>query len=320
MHQALEGIKVVDVSQVAAVPMAARHLADFGADVVHIEHPLRGDSWRVFQSGIGTGTQGVPSEINYNWENFNRNKRSVTIDLSQEGGREIIYKIVEKADVFLTNLRMFEREEFKLQYDTLYQLNPRLIYGSLTGFGKRGPDTNAPSYDATAYFFRSGVAHLLSFKTEAPISFRPAIGDNIAAFGMAFGIMTALYVREITGVGQEVDLSLFNTGVYQFSFDIAGALVTGRDYDEWKRHSLEEEPNVLVMVYETKDSRMLLFTALQPDRYWSMFCRAIEREDLEHDPRFESYNPRAENHVTLYHILKEVFMSKTLEEWKVWTY
>ena len=107
---ALEGIKVIDVSQVAAVPMAARHLADFGADVIHVEHPLRGDSWRVFQAGQGTGTSGAPSSINYNWENFNRNKRSLTLDLSREGSQAVIYKMVTQADVFVTNLRPFERE------------------------------------------------------------------------------------------------------------------------------------------------------------------------------------------------------------------
>jgi len=119
MVLALQGIKVIDVSQVAAAPMAARHLADFGADVLHIENPTTGDSWRVYQAGQGTGSAGAPSDINYNWESYNRNKRSVTIDLAQEGGREIIYKLVEQADVFISNLRPFELERFKLEYDTL---------------------------------------------------------------------------------------------------------------------------------------------------------------------------------------------------------
>ena len=120
MALALEGIKVVDVSQVAAVPMAARHLADFGADVLHIENPATGDSWRVYQAGQGTGRAGVPSDINYNWENYNRNKRSVTVDLSQRGGQEIIYRFVEKADVFLTNLRPFELDRFNVNAASLF--------------------------------------------------------------------------------------------------------------------------------------------------------------------------------------------------------
>jgi len=345
MALALEGIKVLDVSQVAAVPMCARHLADFGADVIHIENPATGDSWRVFQAGVsGTGTgSGAPSEINYNWENFNRNKKSVTIDLSHEGGRDIVYRMVEKADVFVTNLRLWEREKFGLEYDTLSRLNPRLIYGSLTGWGKQGPDKNAPAYDSLAYWARAGLGYLYTVTGMSPAVDGGAFGDNVAALGLAFGIMTALYVRERTGVGQEVDTSLFHTGIYQISFFIAGALTTGLDLADWRvpaegeermkrREELltelaaaarpirdffrESAPNPLVLPYETKDDRWLLLSILQPDRYWAKVCQAIERADIEHDPRFESFEPRVENHVALLHILDETFRSKTLDEWK----
>ena len=316
MTFALEGIKVLDVSQVAAVPMAARHLADFGADVIHIEPPVTGDSFRVYQAGIGRGTGGVSSNINYNWENFNRNKRSLALDLSQEGGQEIIYKLLAKTDIFLTNLRLFEREKFSLEYDTLNRLNPRLIYGSLTGYGKNGPDRNAPAYDRIAYWARSGIPHRLSQPGMPPPDPSAAFGDNAAALALTYGVMMALYVRERTGVGQEVDLSLFHTGVYQISYDIAGALVTRQDCQEWKPRSKEDAPNPLSMLYETKDGRWLQITIIQPDRYWSRFCQVIERQDLEHDLRFKSFELRLKNHADLYHILEEVFLSKTLDEWK----
>ena len=345
MVLALEGIKVVDVSQVAAVPMAARHLADFGADVVHVENPTTGDSWRVFQAGVsGTGTgSGAPSEINYNWENFNRNKRSITIDLSREGGRGIVHKMIENADVFLTNLRLWEREKFGLEYDTLSGLNPRLIYASLTGWGKQGPDRNAPAYDSLAYWARAGLGYLYAVPGMSPAVDGGAFGDNVAALALAFGVMAALYVRERTGMGQEVDTSLFHTGIYQISFFIAGALATGLDLADWRIASQDEAtkkrreellaelaaatrpirnlfresaPNPLVLPYETKDGRWLLLSILQPDRYWSRVCQVIEREDLEHDPRFEAFQPRVENHAALLHILDEAFRSKTLEEWK----
>ena len=96
MNMALEGIKVVEVAQVAAMPMAGRHLADFGADVIHVEHPVAGDFWRVCQAGIGRGTEGVPSNINYGWKNFNRNKKSLTVDLSKKSGQEIIYQMLKR--------------------------------------------------------------------------------------------------------------------------------------------------------------------------------------------------------------------------------
>ncbi|MFC2021896.1 CaiB/BaiF CoA transferase family protein [Chloroflexota bacterium] len=335
MALALEGIKVVDVSQMAAVPMAARHLADFGADVIHVENPATGDFWRGYQAGQGSGTSGVPSEINYNWENYNRNKRSLTLDLSQEGGRNIIYKLLEKADVFVSNLRPFELERFKLEYETLSRLNPRLIYGSLTGYGRKGPDKDLPAYDTTAYWARSGIPYMLTMAGTPGPGSRPAFGDNVTALALALGVMMALFVRERTGIGQEVDMALFHAGLYQIGFDIAGTLATGVDYGDWREKPSPElvaeaqaatAPiaafyrstilNPLAMRYVTKDGRMIHFVALQADRYWSRFCRAIEREDLENDPRFNSFEARAENRAALYSILDETFLSKTLDEWK----
>jgi crotonobetainyl-CoA:carnitine CoA-transferase CaiB-like acyl-CoA transferase len=316
MASALEGIKVIDVSQVAAVPVAARHLADFGAEVIHVENPATGDFWRTYQAGQGRGTAGVPSDINYNWENFNRNKRSLTLDLSLEGGQKILYKMAETADVFLTNLRPFELERYHLEYATLSQKNPRLVYGSLTGFGKKGPERNAPAYDATAYWGRSGVPYMMSTMAWASPGFRPAFGDNVAGLALALGVMLALFARERTGLGQEIDLNLVHIGIYQIAFDIAGALVTGRDFAEWRIRSREEVPNPLALPYPTKDGRTISLVVLQPDRYWSRFCQAIRRTDLEHDPKFETYDARFQNRAELLHILDEVFLTRTLEEWK----
>ena len=341
MAHALEGIKVVDVSQVIAVPMAARHLADFGAEVIHVENPFTGDSWRSFQAGAPGGNAGVPSEVNYNWETFNRNKRSITLDLSQERGQKILCKLVEKADVFVTNLRLWERQKFGVDYDTLRQLNPKLIYGSLTGYGKNGPDRNAPAYDHTAAWYRAGIVHMLS--GVAGVGFRAGFVDTVAALALFAGVMTSLYVREKTGVGQEVDLSLFNIGIYQLSFDIAGALVTGMDFkdlvpeqllrdeellkrrdelmadaetaiDNLRKFFQQHAPNPLVLDYKTKDERIIHMNVLQPDRYWSRVCQAIGQPSLEHDPRFDSYESRVENHLDLYHILREFFESKTVDE------
>ena len=355
----LEDIKVIQTAQWAAGPMCGRLLADWGADVIFIEHPTKGDvirgirdrAFNVQQVMVG---RRISTNIDHGHQHANRNKRSVTLDLSQEAGREIVYKLLAEADVFVTNLRPFEMERFKLEYDTLSQLNPRLIYGSLTGFGKKGPDRNNPAYDVTAYWTRAGIPYVLSTTGMPGPGFRPAFGDNLAGVALAFGIMTALFVRERTGVGQEVDLSLLHAGIYQISFDIAGALATGLDFreemarrrEELRKEQGEEQdeervklrdklvaeaeaavaglsslmrgnmPNPLAIYYDTKDGRRILFQALQPDRYWSRFCRAIGREDLEHDPRFDSMMTRRENSAELTSILDEVFLSKTLDEWK----
>jgi crotonobetainyl-CoA:carnitine CoA-transferase CaiB-like acyl-CoA transferase len=335
MSSALDGIKVIDVSQVAAVPMAARHLADFGADVLHIENPVTGDSWRIYQAGQDTGRAGVPSEINYNWENFNRNKRSVTVNISQKGGQEVIYKFIKQADVFLTNLRPFELKRYNLEYENLNKLNPRLIYAALTGFGKKGPEKDAPAYDATAYWSRSGIPYMFTRPGMSQPGFRPAFGDNMAGMALAYGIMTSLYVREKTGKGQEVNVALFHAGLYQLGFDVAGALATGLDYPDWwdepppevvaaaeagfapaKAFYRSKAPNPLSGRYTTKDNRTITIVALQPDRYWGMFCRALGLDELEDDPRFNTIEGREENNAILYPILDEAFAGKTLDEWK----
>jgi len=346
ISMALEGIKVIDVSQVAAVPMCARHLADFGADVLHIENAATGDSWRNLQAGAGGGPAGIPSDLPYNWEAFNRNKRSVAIDLSREGGRKIIYRMVEKADVFLTNLRLIERNKFGLEYETLNTLNPRLIYGSVTGHGRHGPDKDMPAYDTTVFWARSGVSHLLTIPGMSGPNSRPAFGDNVAGLGLAFGVMAALFARDRLGVGQEIDTSLFFTGLYQLTFDVAAALATGRDEMEYRLEEAfegtEEEreqrdvliresrtaikrladfyrerlPNPMANTYETWDGKWIRFNALQADRYWAKFCKLIGREELEKDFRFATLEAREENRKELYHIFREAFLIRSLEEWR----
>ena len=175
---------------------------------------------------------------------------------------------------------------------------------------------------------------------------RPAFGDNVTALGLALGVVLALLVREKTGKGQEIDISLFSTGIYQLTFDFAAALATGQDPREWaltavlgqdeermrRREKLmdevqtaianlvdfyrEQSPNPMATIYQTKDGKQLRFNALNAERYWPKFCRLTGHEELMHDPRFESMEARSENRVALYHIFREAFESKTLAEWK----
>ena len=230
-------------------------------------------------------------------------------------------------------------------YETLSTLNPRLIYGSVTGHGMNGPDKDMPAYDTTVYWARSGINHLLTIPGMSGPNARPAFGDNVAGLGLAFGVMNALYARDRIGLGQEVDVSLFFTGLYQLTFDVAGALVTGRDETEYRLEAFEgteEErqqrdtlinesrsaikrladfyrerlPNPLANTYGTKDGKLIRFNALQADRYWSKFCKLIGREELEPDPRFATLEARQENRKELYHIFREAFLARTLEEWR----
>jgi crotonobetainyl-CoA:carnitine CoA-transferase CaiB-like acyl-CoA transferase len=331
----LDGIKVIDCSQVAAMPMAARHLADFGADVVHVENPAAGDSWRFYQAGQGPGNNGVNSDFNYNFENFNRNKRSMTLNLASEEGQKIMHNMVKQADIFLTNMRPFEIENFKIRYDVLSKINPRIVYASVTGYGKKGPDRDVPAYDVTAYWTRSGFSYMLSQRGLPAPGFRAAMGDNVAALALAYGVMMALYQREKIGIGQEIDVSLLHTGLYQLGFDVAGFLITGHDYKDER----EQAPQVLVdkvldaMVpvmafyrkdmmnplavgYLAKDGVRILLMMLTPDRYWPKFCRTIGVPELIDNPKFNTFNGRAQNRDELMAIFDKIFRTKTWDEWK----
>ncbi|MDD5189582.1 MAG: CoA transferase [Dehalococcoidales bacterium] len=346
MKMALEGIKVIDISQVIAVPVSARHLADFGADVIHVENPQTGDSWRGYLTGVG-GSSGVASDLDYNWENWNRNKRSLAVDLRTKKGQEIVHRLVAQADIVVTNLRLWEKEKYHVDYATLKKINPKIIYGTLTGFGVKGPDNNLPAYDQTAHWYRSGVAHMLTPAGIPAVGFRAGFGDSVAGMSLFAGVMTALYHRERTGIGQEVELSLFHTGIYQISYDVAGALVTGRDYKdpppvvppgfdpirhakwmelvakveaasaELSEFNKEGAPNPLASSYRTRDNRIIFLNMLQPERYWTKTCQYIlQKPELEQDPRFATQEKRFENHMPLYFLMRDALASRTLEQWK----
>ncbi len=335
MSAVLEGIKVVDLSQVAAAPMCARHLADFGADVLHVENPRTGDFWRIYLASMQEIDAAAPSDFDYIWEAYNRNKRSVTIDIAQEDGRSVLGKLLDEADVLVTNLRPFEVERYRLDYETLSRTNPRLVWAGITGYGREGPEKNTPSYDASALMARSGITHIMSPPGAAGPAFRPAFGDNVAALATAYGILLALFHREKTGRGQQVDASLLHTGLHLITFDIAGALTTGLDFSDWRSEPPAEavaavlEARVPIMnfhtararnpiagVFATSDQRAILLIALQPDRYWEKICRAVGREDLATDPRYATFEGRAEHCLALREQLAAVFLTKTLAEWQ----
>jgi len=334
MSMALDGIRVIDCSQVAAVPMAARILGDFGADVIHVENPTTGDYWRVFKDAMAEQGNACPSDFDYNWENYNRNKRSLTLDLTRETGRTIMHGMVKESDVFLSNLRGFELDRFQVDYQTLSEINPRIIWGNVNGYGKEGPDKDLPAYDATAYWARAGFPYIMSQPGIPVYGYRPAIGDNVVGMSLAFGVMQALYVREKTSVGQQIDVSLFHTGIYQNGFDISGALITGLDPADWREQPPQElvQQSMLAVaqimafygakanspltgMYMTKDGRALIFVILQPDRYWARFCRAVGREDLAQNPKYATIEGRAEDVAELRQIFTQIFMTKTYEEW-----
>ena len=322
MTPALDGIKVVDISQVAAVPMTARLMADYGAEVVHVEHPGRGD---LLRESLPLLTA-LESDFHYVWENYNHNKKSIAIDISRPDGQAIVHKLIAGADVLLSNLRPYQLTAFDLEYDRLSELNPGLIFGNLTGYGRVGDYRDDPAYDHIAYGARGGVVHRMSPPAGLPIFGVPAIGDNVASLALLSGIMMALFVRERTGLGQEVDVSLLGTAIFQISWELSGTLATGADLVEemTKEHpSIREKldnraeiANPLACSYRTSDGRWLILIAPNPERYWPKLCSAIEREDLKEDGRFLSKEALEENREEVFRLLEQIFKSKTLAHWK----
>lgn len=309
------GVRVVELAQFVFVPVTGALLADWGADVVKIEHPVTGDGYR------GLMTQGIGASagtVNVSWEMANRGKRSVGLDLKSAPGREILLRLVEQADVFLTNALPSSLERLALGVDDLRAVNPALIYARGHGFGVRGPEADRPAYDATAFWARGGLGDTITPQgLPEPIGQRGALGDRNGAVQLAFGIAAALFRRERTGEGSVVDVSLLSTAMWMLASDVMAALQgsyqPARLPEPGTRTML---PNPLVANFRCADDRFLTLCFLQPDRYWPELCRAIGQPELADDPRFVDFQSRAEHRGECLALLDEVFVSRTLDEWR----
>lgn len=306
---AFEGVRVVELAQWVFVPVAGALLADYGADVVRVEK-LDGDAYRgLATQGIGTDSGGVNLSVAL----ANRGKRSIAIDLQREEGLAVLHQLLESADVFLTNLRPGALSRLGLDAETLRSRYPRLVHARGHGFGVRGPDADQPGYDASAFFARGGLAHVLTPpQLEYPIGQRGAMGDRNGAMALAFGIAAALLKRARTGEGSIVDVSLLATAMWTLSSDVLAALQGGDPAAFGGRVMV----NPLVGAYRTKDGRHIQLVFLEADRYWDGFCRLIGRDDLADDPRFADLAARRDHAEACIADLDAEFAARTFEEWK----
>ncbi|MEU1980994.1 CoA transferase [Nocardia sp. NPDC019395] len=308
--EALDGVRVVELAQWVFVPVTGALLADWGADVVRVERP-DGDPYRnLATQGIGSDSSGVNLSVAL----ANRGKRSVSIDLHDEQGLELLDRLLETADVFLTNLRPGALRRLGLDAETLTRRYPRLVYASGHGFGARGPDADKPGYDSSAFWAQGGVAHILTPpEREHPISQRGAMGDRNGAMALAFGIATALVRQQRSGRGAVVDVSLLATAMWMLSSDVLSALAGGTPRAATGRGSAV---NPLVGAYRTKDGRHIQLVFLQADRYWAPFCRLLGRDDLIEDPRFVDMAARRNHLDACVAELDSEFGNRTFDEWK----
>lgn len=308
---AFEGIRVVELAQWVFVPVAGALLADWGADVIHVE-PLTGDPYRgLLTQGIGADGGGV----NLSTALANRSKRSLALDVRSEAGRDVLMQLLDTADVLLTNLRPGALERLGLDDAGVRERFPRLVFARGHGYGVRGPDADQAGYDASAFWARGSVGHLLTpADREFPISQRGALGDRNGGMALAFGIAAALLRRERTGAGSVVDVSLLATAMWTISSDVLAALGGRPPVPAPAGRPLG--PNPLVGVYRTKDDRHIQLVFLEADRYWDPFCRLVGREDLRDDPGFATLRDRAANAAACTAALDEVFAERTFAEWK----
>ena len=304
------GLKVLDCASFIAAPAAATVLSDFGADVVKIEPPGMGDPYRNLPN-----LPGYPaSEHYFAWLLEARNKKSLALDLTRPEAQAVLYKLVEEADVFITNMPPQVRAKLGITYDHLAHLNDRLIYASFTGYGEKGEEANKPGFDSNAYWARSGLMDLVRADLDTtPARSVAGMGDHPCAMALYSAIVTALYQREKTGKGSHVASNLMANGVWAASV-LAQAKLCGAKFGE--RRPRERALNAVANHYQCRDGRWLILSLLNEDRQWPTLARCLGREDLITDPRFITKPDRHARSVELIRILDEVFATRDLSEWR----
>src|SRR5262245_11452440 len=311
MEPVLQGVRVVEVAQWWFVPAAGAVLADWGADVIKVEHPVQGDPQRgLVTSGLVPAAGGV----NFMVEQPNRGKRSVGIDLAHPRGLALLHRLVETADVFLTNFLPPARRRLKIDVEDIRRVNPRIIYVRGHGQGARGPDAEKGGYDAASFWCRGGIGNALTpAGAAAPVMQRAAFGDSTGGMALAGGIAAALFRRQRTGEPAVVDVSLLGTAMWLMAPDIVASKLLGIDLPFPDR---TQAPNPIVNSYRTADGRWLFLNMLQPDRFWPDLCTRLGRPDLITDPRFADGQARFANRAECVRVLDEIFAARPLADWQ----
>jgi crotonobetainyl-CoA:carnitine CoA-transferase CaiB-like acyl-CoA transferase len=304
----LEGIRVVEIGFWVAGPATAGILADWGADVVKLEPPPGGDPFRgVFMTAVG-----IDAPLNPPFELDNRGKRSVVLDLKSEEGRLVARELIDRADVFVSNLRPGALDKLGLDYATLSAANPGLVYCSVTGYGVTGPDRDRPAYDIGAFWSRGGVAAMLTPEGHDPPVQRGGMGDHTTAIAASSAICAALFARSRSGHGQHVVTSLLRTGMYVVGWDVSTRLRYGYVAGAGIR---QQAPNPIANSYRAGCGRWFWLIGLEADRHWPDVCRALERPDLLDDPRTANIVKRREHGREVVEILDAEFARRALADW-----
>jgi len=308
MATVLDGVRVVEVADWGFVPSAGTALGDWGAEVIKIEHPRHGDPIRgLITGGLVPGASGR----NFIVEQIGRHKRSVGIDLATDDGRALLYRLVERADVFLTNFLPDARERLRMTYDDLRRVNPRLVYAKGHGQGARGPDARRGGYDGVSFWARGGIADRLSSPGQPYVNQRPAFGDFIGGMCIAGGVAAALFQRERSGQGIEIDVSLLGVAMWVLSPDIVAAQMYGHMLPT--AGEMRMVPNPLVGNYECQDGKTIVLMMLQSERFWPHFAETVGRRDILE--RWPTPEARQTGRQEIADELRRHFTTRPRDEW-----
>ena len=298
----LENLRVLDLARVLSGPYCTMVLADLGADVIKVERPGSGDDTR------GWVPPFIGDESAY-FLSVNRNKRSLTLDLKSDEGKEVVYRLARWADVVVENFRPGTADKLGVGYDTLRDLNPRLIYCAISGFGQTGPYRDKPGYDAIGQAM-GGLMSVTGYPELPPVRFGVAIADLGAAMWSLVGILSALRVREETGRGQYIDTSLFEGQLSWLTYIAGNYFATGQTPE---RHG-SAHPNIVpYQAFETADGNVMV--TVGNDSLWQKFAVALGLDEMAADPKYRTNEKRAEHRDELTERLSKVFRKKTTDEW-----
>ncbi len=308
----MEGVRVLEVATWTYVPSAGAVLAEWGADVIKIEHPETGDPQRGLVN-MGLVPSG-PGGINHMIELPNRGKRSVALDLKSDEGHELLLKIAATSDVFLTNALPGMQRSLRIGVDDLRAANPSIIYARGSGQGPVGPEAEKGGYDGASFWARA-ISDIVTKEGDWPVPPPgPAFGDMLGGLTIAGGICAALFHRERTGEALVMDNSLLSLALWATAGSGLAAGLFG--INKLPTGDRTQIFNPLVNVYKTKDNRFIQLMMLQGDRYWAECMKVIGRPELADDPRFADGAARYENRAAAVAALDETFAAKTYEEWR----
>ena len=307
----LEGVKVVELATFIAVPACGRILADMGADVIKIESP-KGDNVR-----FTAHNEGRPSDpyedTTYDLENAN--KRGISLNTKSAAGQKVLFELLESADIFLTNWRPEALKRGGLDYESLKEKYPGLVYGNITGYGEAGADCNLPGFDFTAFFARGGLLGTLYQKGTVPMNVIPGLGDHQCGIALSTGVLAALYRAKKTGCGEKVSTNLLHTSIYMQGIMVQAAQYKGLGQVYPIDRRMTDNP--FLLAYKSKDDRFIQVCMPVFSQYYARFMTCLGRDDLIEDSRYSNQEDMVKSGRTpeLYDIIWEAMGQKTIAEW-----